>query len=140
MRWIMRICFSNALMSILILIINVFKIFTILLFLTLRIILIDSIYCEYSHIVTQLCPTLFKPINCSLPGPFVHGILQARTLEWAAISSSRRSFQPRDQTWVSCIAGRFFSIWATQYNMYMCTYKYIYTLKKVWLENKFKTM
>ena len=37
------------------------------------------------------CPTLCDPMDCSLPGFSVHGILQARTLEWVAISSSRRS-------------------------------------------------
>jgi len=46
-------------------------------------------------------------MDCSLPGSFVHGILQARILEWVAISFSRGSFQPRNQTQVSCIAGRF---------------------------------
>ena len=45
----------------------------------------------------------------------VHGIPQARTLEWVAISFSRRSSQPRDWTQVSYIAGRFFTIWATKY-------------------------
>ena len=45
--------------------------------------------------------------------PPIHGILQARLLEWVAISSSRGSSWPRDQTWVSCITGRFFAIWAT---------------------------
>ena len=44
------------------------------------------------------------------PGSSVHGILQARILEWVAMPSSRGSFQPRDRTWVSCIAGRFFTI------------------------------
>ena len=48
----------------------------------------------------------------SLPGSSVHGIIQARILELVAISSSRGSSQPRDQTWVSCIIGRFFAIWA----------------------------
>ena len=43
-------------------------------------------------------------------GPSVHGILQARILEWVAIPFSRRSSQSRDQTWVSCIAGRFFTV------------------------------
>ena len=43
----------------------------------------------------------------------VHGILQERILEWVAISSSRESSPPRDQTHISCIAGRFFNIWAT---------------------------
>ena len=53
-------------------------------------------------------------MNCSLPGSSVHGILQARILEWVAIFSSGRSFQPRDWTQVSCIAGRLFTIWATR--------------------------
>ena len=43
-------------------------------------------------------------------GSSVHGILQAEILEWVAIPISRGSSQPRDQTWVSCIAGRFFTI------------------------------
>ena len=47
--------------------------------------------------------------DCSPPCSSVHGILQARTLEWVAISFSRRSSLPRDQTWVSGIAGRFFT-------------------------------
>ena len=51
-----------------------------------------------------------QPMDCSPPGSSVHGILQARILEWVAISFSSRSFQPRDQTKVSCIAGRFFTI------------------------------
>ena len=49
----------------------------------------------------------------SLPGSSVRGIFQAKVLEWVAISSSRRSSQPRDQTWVSHTAGRHFTIWAT---------------------------
>ena len=49
---------------------------------------------------------------CSLSGSFVHGILQARILEWVAIPFSRGSPQPRDRIWVFCIAGRFFTIWA----------------------------
>ena len=44
----------------------------------------------------------------------VHGIFQARTLEWVAISFSSGSSQPKDQTQVSCIAGRFFTIWITR--------------------------
>jgi len=39
----------------------------------------------------QLCPTLCNPVNCSLPGSSVHGILQARILEWVAMPSSRGS-------------------------------------------------
>ena len=56
---------------------------------------------------------LFGIPDCSPPGSSVHGILQPRILEWVAISSSRGSSWPRDQTQVSCIAGRFFTIWAT---------------------------
>ena len=46
----------------------------------------------------QLCLTLCDPMDCSPPGSFVHGILQARILEWIAIPSSRGSSQPRDLT------------------------------------------
>ena len=62
--------------------------------------------------VTQSCPTLCDPMDCSPPGSSVHGISQARILEWVAISSSRWPSQPRDRTCiscVSCIAGRFFT-------------------------------
>ena len=58
----------------------------------------------------QLCLTLCDPMDCNLPGSSVHGILQARILEWAAIPFSRGSSRPRDQTQVSCAAGRFFSV------------------------------
>ena len=53
---------------------------------------------------------LCNPMDGSLPGPSVHGILQARILEWGAIPFSRVSSSPRDQTPVSCIAGRIFTI------------------------------
>ena len=49
-------------------------------------------------LATQLCPTLCDPMDCSTPGSYVHGILQARILEWIAIPFSRGSSQPRDQT------------------------------------------
>ena len=64
-------------------------------------------------LVTQLCPTLCDPVDCSLPGSSVHGIFQARVLEWGAISFSKRSSWPRDWTQVSCIVRRCFTIWAT---------------------------
>ena len=64
--------------------------------------------------VAQPCPTLCDPMDCSPPGSSVHGILQARILEWVAISFSRGSSQPRDQTQVSHIAGRRFNLWATR--------------------------
>ena len=62
--------------------------------------------------VIQSCLTLCDPMDCSLPGSSVHGILQAGILEWVATSSSRRSSRPRDRTQVSCITGRFFTAWA----------------------------
>ena len=63
-----------------------------------------AVLCNLSVKVAQLCPTLCDPVDYT-----VHGILQARILEWVAIPFSRGSSQPRDQTGVSCIAGRFFS-------------------------------
>ena len=54
--------------------------------------------------VAQSCPTLCNPMGCISPGPSVHGIFQARILEWVAISSSRGSCQPRDQTRVSYVS------------------------------------
>ena len=63
--------------------------------------------------VAQSCPTLWDPMDCSLSGS-VHGIFQARVLEWIAISFSRGSSQPRNWTWVSRTAGRRFTVWATR--------------------------
>ena len=60
----------------------------------------------YYSKVTQSCLTLCNPMDCSPPGCSVHGIFQARILEWVAISFSRRSSQPRDWTRVSRIVGR----------------------------------
>ena len=57
----------------------------------------------------QLCPTLCDPMDCSPSGSSVHGISQARILEWVDISSSRGSSQPRDQTHISYI-----SLWLLQ--------------------------
>ena len=64
--------------------------------------------------VTQSCPTLCNTVDCSLPSSSVHGILQARILEWVVFPFSRGSSQPRDQTQASCIAGRFFTSLATR--------------------------
>ena len=64
----------------------------------------------------QSCPALCNPVDCSFPGSSVHGILQARILEWVAISSSRGSSRPRDHTRVSriaCIGKGFFITRAT---------------------------
>ena len=68
---------------------------------------------EWVSEVAQSCPTLCDPMDCNLPGSSLHGILQARVLEWVAISFSRGSSRPRDRTRVSCIPGRCFNLWAT---------------------------
>ena len=62
--------------------------------------------------VAQLCLTLWDPMDY-----IVHGILQARIMEWVAFPFSRWSSQPRDWTQVSCIAGRFFTSWATGWTL-----------------------
>ena len=76
----------------------------------------ESIYikCLKWSEVAQSCPTLCNPMDCSPPGSSVHAILQARILEWVAISFSSGSFRPRDWTQVSHIAGRCFNLWATR--------------------------
>ena len=63
-------------------------------------------------LVLQLCPILWDPMDYSSTGSSVHGISQARIVKWVAIPFSRGSSWPRDRTWVSCITGRFFTIWA----------------------------
>ena len=65
-------------------------------------------------LVAQLCPTLCGPVDCSSPGSSVHWIFQAKILEWVAIPFSKGSSWPRDRTQVSCIAGRFLTLWATK--------------------------
>ena len=59
--------------------------------------------------VAESCPTLCNPMDYT-----IHVILQTRILEWVAVPFSRGSSQPRDWTQVSCIAGRFFTSWATR--------------------------
>ena len=70
-------------------------------------------------LVTQSCPTLCDPMDCSPPGSFVHGIPQARILAWVAISFSKGSSQTRDRTQVSNIAGKLFTDWATREMKYI---------------------
>ena len=72
---------------------------------------------EWKVLVTQSCLTLHEPIDCSLPGSSIYGILQARIPEWRAIPFSWGSSRPTDRTQVSCIVGGyfcccFFPIWA----------------------------
>ena len=75
------------------------------------------------YLVAPSCLTFCNAMDCSMPGYCVHGILQARILEWIAIPFSRESFQPRDQTQVSYIAGRFFISWATREVPKLTTYQ-----------------
>ena len=62
----------------------------------------------------QSCPTPCDSMDCSLPSSSVHGISQARILEWVAMPSSMESSRPRDWTGVSWIVGCFFTVWATR--------------------------
>ena len=83
---------------------------------------------EWSDLAAALlvplsCPTLCSLIDCSPPGPSAHGSLQGRILEWVVIPFSRRSSWPRNWTRVSCLAGRFFMVWATRGRMDACVYK-----------------
>ena len=73
-----------------------------------------STWKESESEVAQSCPTLCDPMDCSLPGFSIHGIFQARVLEWGGISFFRGSSWPRDRTRVSHIVGRCFTLWATR--------------------------
>ena len=72
------------------------------------------LYSIHTCSVVESCLILCDPKDCSPTGSSVHGLLQARILEWAAIPFSRGSSWPRDQSLVSCIGGRFFTVWATR--------------------------
>ena len=76
--------------------------------------------------VAQSCRTLCDPKDCSLPGSSVHAIFQAIVLEWIAISFSTGSSPPRDQTQVSCIVDRCFTIWGTREVWYRRRTLYIF--------------
>ena len=58
----------------------------------------------HAYVCAQSCPILCHPMNCSLTGSSVHGVFQARIMQWVAIFFSRRSSQSRDQTHVSCVS------------------------------------
>ena len=68
-----------------------------------------ELYHKSESEVAQSCPTLCDPMDCSPPGSSIHGIFQARVLEWVAIAFSRGSSHTRDQTWVFQIVGRCFT-------------------------------
>ena len=70
----------------------------------------NMIRTESESEVAQSCPTLYHPMDCSLPGSSIHGIFQALVLEWIAISFSTGFSQPRDRTWISRTTGRLFTI------------------------------
>ena len=70
--------------------------------------------CVPQVLVTQLCVTLCNSMECSPLGSSIHGIFQAKILEWVTIPFSRGSSLRRDRTQVSCIAGRLFTVWATR--------------------------
>ena len=65
--------------------------------------------CLFLSLVTKSCLTVCDPVDCRPPGFSVLGVLQARILEWVAISFSRSSSQPRDWNCISCLAGEFLS-------------------------------
>ena len=108
------------------------------------------------HVSLQLCPTQCDPMDCSTPNSFVHGILQARILEWIAMLSSRVSSQPTDGTCVSYVS--YFGRWvlttsatweAHLKNMKTLIWKYIwnhmfitalFTRVKTWKQPKFSSM
>ena len=74
-------------------------------------VLMYSIQWKVKVLVTPSCLTLCDPVDCSPPAFSFHGILQAKIPEWVPIPFSKGSFWPRDRTWISYIAGRFFSNW-----------------------------
>ena len=83
-------------------------------------------------LVAQSCQTLCSPIDGSPLDSSVHGVLQARILGWISVSFSRGSSLPKDQTWVSCIAGRFFTIWVTrEAHVYIYTHTHTHTHKYI---------
>ena len=90
---------------------------------------------ESESVVGQSCPTLCDPVDCSLLGFSLHGVLQARILEWVAMFFSRGASQPRDGTQVSCTAGRCFNLWATREAPTVVVVTQIYTFLKTHLKN-----
>ena len=97
-----------------------------------------STFWKVNMLVAQLCLALCNPVDISSPGSSVHGISQARILEWVAIPFSRGSSWPRDWTWVSCIVGRRFTVWTTRkvinvffqmyfFNLFMSEYVWDFT-------------
>ena len=101
--------------------------------------LLFPLSCSESE-VAQSCPTLCDPMDCSLPCSSIHGIFQARVLEWVAISFSRGSSRPRDRTQVSRIVGRCFTIWATREVYYAITHLQINLAALIQLNDVLETV
>ena len=91
----------------------------------------------HTHIYTHTHMYMYR--KKSLSGvqlcSFIHGILQARILEWVAISFSSGSSQPRDQTRVSHIAGRLFTIWATRESLCVCVCVCVCVMYNIWFKD-----
>ena len=83
--------------------------------------------------IVKSCPTLCDPMGCSILSSSIHGIFQARVLEWLVVFFSRGSSQPRDQTWVFCTADRCFTIWATRETLFMFKHPWNYLGLPWWL-------
>ena len=74
-------------------------------------------------------------MDCTLPGSSVHGILQAKILEWVAMPIFRGSSRPRDRTWVFHIAGRFLPVWATREAPWLSwkgVYYLLFIIRRIW--------
>ena len=88
--------------------------------------------------LAQSCLTLCDPMDCSPPGSSVHGIVQARILQWVAIPCFRGSSWPSDRSLVSCMTGRFLIVWATRGSwrtrifQRICTYVELTHWKSLW--------
>ena len=81
----------------------------------------NILLCYCCCLVTQSCLTLYDPMDCCMLGSSVHGMSQARTLEWVPSFSSRGSSWPRDQTCISCIGRHILYHWATWIAQYPAT-------------------
>ena len=92
-------------------------------------------------LATQSCLTHCDPMECSPPDSSVHGILQARIVEWVAISFSRGSSWPKVWTHASCGTDRFFTVWATRkaLKVYQCKIKYKFKTHIFYIYFKTKT-
>ena len=90
-------------------------------FITIKLVNISFTWHNYHFVVVVMVrplqrehPTVCDPKYCGPPGSSLNGIFQARILEWVVVSFCKGSSQSKDQIWVSCIAGRFFTVWATR--------------------------